>query len=57
MSKQVYVDDTFTPGSNDRIDVVLDASWKFKEDKRESKTVYINVVNCDPDKIEQEIDI
>ena len=57
MKKQVHVDDKFTPDSLDRIDVVLDASWRFKEDKRESKTVYINVVNCDPDKIEQEIDI
>ena len=57
MKKQVHVDDKHTPDSLDRIDVVLDASWRFKEDKRESKTVYINVVNCDPDKIEQEIDI
>ena len=57
MKKQVHVDDKFTPDSLDRIDAVLDASWRFKEDKRESKTVYINVVNCDPDKIEQDIDI
>ena len=57
MKKQVHVDDKFTPDSLDRIDAVLDASWRFKEDKRESKTVYINVINCDPDKIEQEIDI
>ena len=57
IQREIYVQEGFVLDDEDRIDLLLDASLRFQDDKRKIKTMYINVVNCDPDKEEQEVDV